>query len=181
VFYVELRIDIYLQNWCDSEDRKALLIRGARQIGKTFSVRQLGHTFQHLLEVNFEEDKEDYQPISQQSILNARNEILDIHMADSLEDYLLQIILATRNPGAYGDDLATSLQYGPSPRASIALDRCARAKAWLKQQDFVDPADIQDMAYDVLRHRLILTYEAEAEGLTTDDFIKELLCRIAIP
>ncbi len=130
---------------------------------------------------DFKENNEDYQPISQQSILNARNEILDIHMADSLEDYLLQIILATRNPGAYGDDLATSLQYGASPRASIALDRCSRAKAWLKQQDFVGPEDIQDMAYDVLRHRLILTYEAEAEGLTTDDFIKELLCRIAIP
>ncbi len=131
---------------------------------------------------DFEENNnEDYQAISQQSILNARNEILDIHMADSLEDYLLQIILATRNPGAYGEDLAKSLQYGASPRASIALDRCSRAKAWLKQQDFVGPEDIPDMAYDVLRHRLILTYEAEAEGLTSDDFIKELLCRIAIP
>ncbi len=128
-----------------------------------------------------EESKEQYQPITQQSILNARNEILDIHMADSLEDYLLQIILATRNPAAYGEDLDKFLQYGASPRASIALDRCARAKAWLKKQDFVGPEDIQDMAYDVLRHRLILTYEAEAEGLTTDEFIKELLCRIAIP
>ena len=102
-------------------------------------------------------------------------------MADNLEDYLLQIVLATRNPGAYGEDLAGWLQYGASPRASIALDRCARAKAWLEQRDFVGPEDIQAMAFDVLRHRLILSYEAEAEGLTTDHVIKELISRIAVP
>ncbi len=124
---------------------------------------------------------EPFQPISQQAILNARNEVLDIYMADNLEDYLLQIVLATRNPGAYGEDLAGWLQYGASPRASIALDRCARAKAWLEQRDFVVPEDIQTMAFDVLRHRLILSYEAEAEGLTTDRVIKELISRIAVP
>ena len=124
---------------------------------------------------------EDFQPISQKSVLDARNEVLDIYMADNLEDYLLQIILATRNPGAYGEDLAGWLQYGASPRASIALDRCARAKAWLEQRDFVGPEDIQDMAFDILRHRLILSYEAEAEGITTDHFIKELISRVAVP
>jgi MoxR-like ATPase len=123
----------------------------------------------------------NYQPISEQSVLSARNEILDIYMADNLEDYLLQIILATRNPGAYGEDLAGWLQYGASPRASISLDRCARAKAWLQQRDFVGPEDIQDMAFDILRHRLILSYEAEAEGITTDHVIKELIARIAVP
>ena len=124
---------------------------------------------------------DNYQPISQKSILDARNEILDIYMADNLEDYLLQIILATRDPAAYGEDLAGWLQYGASPRASIALDRCSRAKAWLEQRDFVDPEDIQDMAFDILRHRLILSYEAEAEGITTDHFIKELISRVAVP
>ncbi len=124
---------------------------------------------------------EPFQPISQQTILTARNEVLDIYMADNLEDYLLQIVLATRNPGAYGEDLAGWLQYGASPRASIALDRCARAKAWLEQRDFVGPEDIQAMAFDILRHRLILSYEAEAEGLTTDHVIKELISRIAVP
>ena len=124
---------------------------------------------------------ETFQAISQQSVLNARNEVLDIYMADSLEQYLLQIILATRNPAAYGEDLAGWLQYGASPRASIGLDRCARAKAWLQQRDFVGPEDIQDMAFDILRHRLILSYEAEAEGITTDHFIKELISRIAVP
>ncbi len=119
--------------------------------------------------------------ISQQAIFVARREVLDIHMADSLEQYLLQLVLATRNPGAYGEDLSSWLQYGASPRASIALDRCARAKAWLQQRDFVAPEDIQDMAFDVMRHRLILSYEAEAEGITSDRFIEELITRVAVP
>lgn len=130
---------------------------------------------------DIQQQTEPFQAVSQQTILNARNEVLDIYMADNLENYLLQIVLATRNPGAYGEDLAGWLQYGASPRASIALDRCARAKAWLEQRDFVGPEDIQAMAFDVLRHRLILSYEAEAEGLTTDHVIKELIARIAVP
>jgi len=129
---------------------------------------------------NFQE-KTEFQAISQQSVLTARDEVLAIHMAESLEEYLLQIILATRNPAVYGEDLAGWLQYGASPRASIALDRCSRAKAWLEQRDYVGPEDVQDMAFDVLRHRLILSYEAEAEGITTDHFIKELISRIAVP
>lgn len=119
--------------------------------------------------------------ISQQSLFTARKEILDIYMSDELEHYLLQLILATRNPAAYGDDLASWLQYGASPRASIALDRCARAKAWLQQRDFVSPEDIQDVVFDVLRHRLILSYEAEAEGITPDRIIQELIARVAVP
>lgn len=121
------------------------------------------------------------QPVTQQILFQARKEVLDIFMADNLEDYLLQIVLATRNAGVYGSDLAGWLQYGASPRASIALDRCARAKAWLDQRDFVGPEDIQDIAFDVLRHRLILSYEAEAEGVTADHIIKELIARIAVP
>lgn len=122
-----------------------------------------------------------FEPLSQTILFAARNEVLDLYMADSLEDYLLQIVLATRDPAAYGPDLASWLQYGASPRASIALDRCVRAKAWLSQRDFVSPEDIQDLAFDVLRHRLILSYEAEAEGITPDSFIKELISRIAVP
>ncbi|MCF7986911.1 MAG: MoxR family ATPase [Methylovulum sp.] len=122
-----------------------------------------------------------FTPISQETLFTARNEVLDIYMAEALEDYLLQIILATRNPSAYSPDLASWLQYGASPRASIALDRCARAKAWLSQRDFVTPDDIQELAFDVLRHRLILSYEAEAEGINTDYFIKELIARVPVP
>ena len=125
--------------------------------------------------------KKVFKPITQATLFAARYAVLELHLSDALEDYLLQIILATRNPKAYGEDLANWLQYGASPRASIALDRCARAKAWLAKRDYVAPEDIQEMAFDVLRHRLILSYEAEAEGVTTDDVIRILLERIAVP
>lgn len=122
-----------------------------------------------------------FEKITQLTLFEARNETLDLHMSEPLEDYLLQIILATRKPQAYGDDLANWLQYGASPRATISLDRCARAKAWLAGRDFVSPDDIQEMAFDVLRHRLILSYEAEAQGMTTDNVIAELIARISVP
>ena len=121
------------------------------------------------------------EKISQQSIFDARQEVLQLYMADNLEEYLLHMVLATRNPGAYGDDLAHWSLYGASPRATIAIDRCARAHAWLAGRDYVDPDDIQSVAYDVLRHRIILSYEAEAEGITPDTFIQELISRIAVP
>ena len=119
--------------------------------------------------------------IQQQNIFDARREVLEIHMAENLEEYLLQLVLATRNPAAYGDDLANWSLYGASPRASIALDRCARAHAWLDERDYVNPDDIQAIAFDVLRHRVILSYEAEAEGITPDSFIHELITRVAVP
>lgn len=119
--------------------------------------------------------------ISQQSIFAARKAVLDIHMAENLEEYLLQLVLATREPAAYGEDLSNWLLYGASPRATIALDRCARAHAWLDGRDFVSPDDIQAIAFDVLRHRIILSYEAEAEGITPDSFIQELIARVPVP
>jgi MoxR-like ATPase len=127
------------------------------------------------------EHSNPHQRISQQSIFDARQEVLKLYMAENLEEYLLHMVLATRNPGAYGDDLAQWSIYGASPRATIAIDRCARAHAWLAGRDYVDPDDIQSIAYDVLRHRIILSYEAEAEGVTPDMFIKELISRIAVP
>ena len=123
---------------------------------------------------------ETVQPISQKTILAAREEILNIHMAEAVEEYLVQIILATRQPKNYGDDIAEWLDYGASPRATIAIDRCARAHAWLNERDFVSPDDIQAVAHDCLRHRLILSYEAEADGRQTDDVITELLNRIPV-
>jgi MoxR-like ATPase len=123
----------------------------------------------------------DPSMISQDSIFAARREVLNLHLSDPLEEYLIQIVLATRNPGAYGDDLKGWLEYGASPRATINLDRCARAHAWLAGRDYVGPEDIQAVAYDVLRHRLILHFEAEAEGITPDQVTGELLTRIAVP
>lgn len=127
------------------------------------------------------EDTNAIKKISQKSIFDARIEVLDIHMAENLEEYLLQLVLATRDPGSYGDDLKNWLLYGASPRATIALDRCARAHAWLDQRDFVSPDDIQAIAFDVLRHRVILSYEAEADGVTPDSFIQELIARVPVP
>ena len=118
--------------------------------------------------------------VSKETIMGARQEILNIHMAESVEEYLVQIILATREPKKYGDDIADWLEYGASPRATIAIDRCSRAHAWLHGRDFVSPDDIQAVAHDCLRHRLILSYEAEADGRKTDDVITELLNLIPV-
>ena len=119
------------------------------------------------------------QEISQETIINARKEVIQVHMADSVDEYLVQLVLATRSAQHYGGDLASWIEFGASPRATIALDRCARAHAWLNQRDFVSPDDIQAVAHDCLRHRLILSYEAEADGITSDKAIDELLTRVA--
>lgn len=119
--------------------------------------------------------------LSQKTLLQARTSVLDTHLADNLEAYLIELVLATRDVGKYGDDLAGWIQYGASPRASMALDRCARAYAWLDGRDFVTPEDIQILAADVLRHRIILSYEAEADGITPDRCIEELIARVAVP
>ncbi len=125
--------------------------------------------------------QEKSMEVSQQSVFSARKEVLELHLSPSLEEYILQLITATRRPEPYGDDLQQWHRFGASPRATIALDRCARAHAWLQGRDYVSPEDIQAMAHDVLRHRLILSFEAEADGITTDIFIDELLQRVPVP
>ncbi|MBM3203026.1 MoxR family ATPase [Candidatus Woesearchaeota archaeon] len=123
----------------------------------------------------------DFKPLDQKTLFAARQEIAGVYMAEALEEYLIQLILATRNPAAWGEEAERWLQYGASPRATIALDRTARARAWLKGRNYVSPEDIQALAPDILRHRLILTYEAEAGGVTTDHCIQTLLRRVAVP
>ncbi|HUW36547.1 MAG TPA: MoxR family ATPase [Rhodocyclaceae bacterium] len=119
--------------------------------------------------------------LSQQTLFAARQEVLEVFMADKLERYLVEIILATRDPSAYDAALAGWVQWGASPRATIALDRCARAHAWLAGRDYVGPDDIQSLAFDVLRHRVLLSYEAEAEGHTPDHFVERLVNLIPVP
>ncbi len=127
------------------------------------------------------ESRSRFIPLSQEAVFSAREEILDIYMAKNIEAYLLEIVLATRNPGKYDEALGRWLQFGASPRASIALDRCARAHAWLDGRDFVGPEDVQALAFDVLRHRIVLSYEAEADGISADRFVEALIARIAVP
>ena len=126
------------------------------------------------------QEKTPLRVLSQAEIFNARKEVLNIHMAPALETYMVDLIMATRQPEKYDDKLKSWLAFGASPRATIALDRCARARAWLHNRDFVSPEDIQAVLHNVLRHRLLLSYQAEAEGITTDQFIKELLLRVPV-
>jgi MoxR-like ATPase len=121
------------------------------------------------------------QRVTQKEVLAARLEVLETHLAETLEEYLVQIVLATRDPSRYGDDLKGVLRYGASPRATIALDRCARARAWLAKRDYVTPEDVQSVAHDVLRHRILLSFEAEAAGRTPDEVVDTLLARIGVP
>lgn len=118
--------------------------------------------------------------VTQNAIFEARKEVMQIHMADAVDEYLVQLVLATRTPDAYDKELDNWIEFGASPRATIALDRCARAHAWLQQRDFVSPDDVQAVAHDCLRHRLILSYEAEADGLDADKAISELLTRVPV-
>jgi len=120
-------------------------------------------------------------PLSQRTLFEARREVLEVFTSDALENYIVQLVVATRNPGGYSKDLARWLRFGASPRATIALDRCAKAHAWLEGRNYVTPEDIHIIAHDVLRHRVLLTFEAEAEGVSSDDFVDSLLKLVAIP
>ncbi|ASI92188.1 AAA family ATPase [Vibrio mediterranei] len=117
--------------------------------------------------------------ISQQEIFEARRQVLSIHMAESIEKYIVRLVMATRTPDTYSNDLANWIEMGVSPRATIALDRAARAHAWLSGRDFVSPEDIHEIIYPVLRHRLLLTYQAQAEGIDGNRIIDELLKTVA--
>jgi MoxR-like ATPase len=119
--------------------------------------------------------------LSQQDVFAARQRILQLFMSPDLEDYLIHLVMASRRPEAYADELSDWLRYGASPRATLALDRCARARAWLQGRDYVTPEDIQTIAPDILRHRVLLSYEAEAKGRTADEFIDALLARVPVP
>lgn len=120
------------------------------------------------------------QQLTQDSINTARQEILNLHMADALEEYLVQLVIATRTPSKFDSELAKWIRFGASPRGSIALDRCARAHAWLAERDFVSPEDIQAVLFDTLRHRVILSYEAEAAGIDQDQVLQRLLDVVAV-
>lgn len=119
--------------------------------------------------------------ISEATIQQIRRDVLNIHISPSLEEYIVQLVLATRDARHYGDDLAKWLRFGASPRGTIGLARCARAQALLQDRDYVTPSDIHAIAEDVLCHRILLTFEAEAEGITAEYIIKEILQRVAVP
>ncbi len=120
------------------------------------------------------------EPVSQKQLFDAREAVMQLHMADSVKTYIVQLVLATRKPQGYDKRLAAWIQYGASPRATIALARGARALAWLRGKAYVSPDEVLAIAPDVLRHRLLLSFEAEAEGLGTDDVVAHLLNAVPI-
>jgi MoxR-like ATPase len=119
----------------------------------------------------------------QSVIFTARNEIHAIHVSEAVEKYIVALIEATRYPERYdkdNKDLRKWIQIGASPRGTIGLDKCSRAYAWLKGRDYVRPDDVQAIAHDVLRHRLLLTYDAEAEGIQPDKVIDRITELVAV-
>jgi MoxR-like ATPase len=121
------------------------------------------------------------KPLSQETLFAIRQEVNKLYLDPKLNSYIVDLVQASRNPKAYDKDLSRWCRFGASPRASIALARCARARAWLDDEEFVAPHHIQSVAPAILRHRILLTFEAEAEGVTTDDFLSRLLDMVAIP
>jgi len=118
--------------------------------------------------------------LTQTDLFEAQQSVLNVHMAPALEQYLIDLIIATRQAEKLDSELASWIAFGASPRATIALDRASRALAWLDGRDFVNPADIQQCVYPVLRHRLLLTYEAEAQGINANKVIDRLLQLVAV-
>ncbi|PZR08113.1 MAG: AAA family ATPase [Azospirillum brasilense] len=119
-------------------------------------------------------------PVPQEAVLRAREELSRMHVADAIDDYVVALVCATRRPADYDAELARWIEVGASPRATIGLDRAARARAWLQGRDHVEPDDVRDVAPDVLRHRLILSYEANADRVAADAVIAKLLSLVAV-
>jgi len=120
------------------------------------------------------------EPISQNVVFDARSEIQQIQISESMERYLVDLVATTRRPEAHDDKLRSWIQVGASPRGTIALDKVSRAHAWLNGREQVTPDDIRAVVHDCLRHRLILSYEANADGITPDDVIKDIVSRVAV-
>ncbi|MDE1198481.1 AAA family ATPase [Pseudomonas sp. Bc-h] len=121
------------------------------------------------------------QRLEQQAIFAARQEISSIHVAPTIDRYLIDLVNGTRRPADFDADLGRWINVGASPRGGIALDRAARAHAWLNQQDFVSPDDVRAVLHPVLRHRMMLSYDAVADGVNADQVLDRLLDKVAIP
>ncbi|MEM7074613.1 MAG: MoxR family ATPase [Pseudomonadota bacterium] len=125
-------------------------------------------------------DTERPAAIPQKAVFEARRQIVQIHVSDAMERYIADLVQATRTPAEYGPDLVRWIEVGASPRASLALDKCGRAHAWLRGRDYVDPMDIRAVAANVFRHRLGLSYEAQGEGVSPDHVVEEVIAQVAL-
>jgi MoxR-like ATPase len=116
--------------------------------------------------------------LTQRDVFDARKSILSLYMTEPVERYIVALVMASREPQG---EIKPWLEFGASPRGTIALDQCSRARAWLAGRDYVTPEDVQAIAHDALRHRLILTFEADAQGVTTDQVVDQLLAAVPVP
>jgi MoxR-like ATPase len=163
----EAQLDRFLMHVCiDYPDAKAenLILELAREQART----------------EYSKVSEPASKLSKADVELAQQDVLKIHMAKPVQEYLVQLILGSRKPAAYSEELSRWISYGGSPRATISLDRCARAHAWLHERDYVSPEDVQAVAFEVLRHRILVSYEAEAEGITADNVIEELIKQVPV-
>lgn len=133
-----------------------------------------------LLQQEEGQSKDTLTSIPQSHVFAAREVIQRMAVSPAIEQYIVDIVMATRNPGDYGDKLLQWIDTGSSPRASISLHRASRASAWLEGKDYVEPSDVQSVVHSILRHRLIMTYDALADHISPDDIIDELLRQVAV-
>lgn len=133
-----------------------------------------------MLQAEEADQQEQLAMISQDHIFAARDVIGDMKIAGAVEQYLVDLVMATRQPGAYSEQLASWVDTGSSPRATIALHRCSRASAWLDGRDHVTPEDVTSVLHAVMRHRLILSYDALADRVTPDQVIDEIISQVAV-
>jgi len=144
---------------------------------------QAEHKILKLVRAEVIDRRETIAPVrlNADDIFEARRQIIEQYMAPGVEEYLIQLVMATRQPGLYNADLVGWLDYGASPRGTIALDQCSRAVAWLDGRNFVTPDDVRSVAHDTLRHRIITSFEAEAQGIDADQLIDRILNAVPAP
>ena len=150
----------------------------SKSLGKSLS-KSLGKSRQQADKPSL--DKPVETRFAMHELHTARREVLEVFMAVDIEDYIVRLITATRNPLRHDEELARWIQYGASPRGTLCLDACARAHAWLDGRDYVSPGDVQSVFHDVLRHRVLLSFEAEADGISASDVLDRMLRLIAVP
>jgi MoxR-like ATPase len=125
-------------------------------------------------------NKQPLETISPQAVFDAREEIAKVKVTEDIEKYIVSLISATRYPEKFDPELAKLIEFGSSPRGTIALDRCSRVNAWMQGRDYVSPEDVHTVIKDVLRHRIALSYKGRAEGVTSDQIIDKLIESVAI-